>query len=140
MQVGCGVVLLRSQRNTWHPNKVWVLGQQVHDVPGKLCRIAGDSEAVWTRCLRFAGLVGQNDREFQLGEKRVPERLPAHVQRGANVFNGAGAWSLRQQDLIAVKTALVLNAKRFAPVLLAPRLPAPFLATVTGDKPVAASR
>ena len=40
--VGCGVVLLALPTNAWHPNEVWVLGQQIHDVAvRKLCRIAG---------------------------------------------------------------------------------------------------
>ena len=65
--VGCGVVLLALPTNTRHPNEVWVLGQQVHDVAvGKLCRIAGGlgRHGLDAHVVRLCGgLVGQNDRE-----------------------------------------------------------------------------
>ena len=95
--VGCGVVLLALPTNTRHPNEVWVLGQQVHDVAvGKLCRIAGGLRwhGLNTHVVRLCGgLVGQNDREAQLSKECVPERIVlVHVQRARNA-NGA-AWSL----------------------------------------------
>ena len=143
--VGCGVVLLALPTNTRHPNEVWVLGQQVHDVAvGKLCRIAGGlgRHGLDARVVRLCGgLVGQNDREAQLGEKRVPERIVlVHVQRARNA-NGA-AWSLVCRKRLTVKQQLILERKEvWCLVLLGTTLlTCAFLATVTGDKPVAAAK
>ena len=95
--VGCGVVLLALPTNAWHPNEIWVLGQQVHDVAvRKLCRIASGlgRHGLDAHVVRLCGgLVGQNDREAQLSKECVPERIVlVHVQRTRNA-NGA-AWSL----------------------------------------------
>ena len=143
--VGCGVVLLALPTNTRHPNKVWVLGQQVHDVAvGKLRRIAGglgrhglDTRVVGLCC----GLVGQNDREAQLGEKRVPERIVlVHVQRARNTYGAA--WSLVSGKRLTVKQQLILERKEVWRLVLlgTTLLTCAFLATVTGDKPVAAAK
>ena len=111
---------------------------------GKLCRIAGGlgRHGLDTRVVRFCGgLVGQNDREAQLGEERVPERIVlVHVQRARNT-NGA-AWSLVCGKRLAVKQQLVLERKEVwcLDLLGATLLTCAFLATVTGDKPVAAAK
>ena len=143
--VGCGVVLLALPTNTRHPNKVWVLGQQIHDVAvGKLCGIAcglrwhGLDAHVVRLC---GGLVGQNDREAQLSEKRVPERIVlVHVQRARNAH--CAAWSLVCRKRLAIKQQLILERKDvWCLVLLsATLLTCAFLATVTGDKPVSAAK
>ena len=143
--VGCGVVLLALPTNTRHPNKVWVLGQQVHDVTvGKLCGIARGlgRHGLNTHVVRLCGsLIGQNDREAQLSEKRVPERIVlVHVQRARNT-NGA-AWSLVSGKRLAVKQQLVLERKEVWRLVLlgTTLLTCAFLATVTGDKPVATAK
>ena len=111
---------------------------------GKLCRIAGrlGRHGLDTRVVRLCGgLVGQNDREAQLGEKRVPERIVlVHVQRARNA-NGA-AWSLVSRKRLAVKQQLVLERKEVWRLVLlgTTLLTCAFLATVTGDKPVAATK
>ena len=143
--VGCGVVLLALPTNTGHPNKVWVLSQQVHDVAvGKLCRIAGGlgRHGFDAHVVRLCGgLVGQNDREAQLSEKRVPERIVlVHVQRTRNA--NSAAWSLICRKRLAIKQQLVLERKNVWCLILlgAALLTCAFLATVTGDKPVAAAK
>ena len=143
--VGCGVVLLALPTNTRHPNKIWILGQQVHDVAvRKLCRIAGGlgRHGLNTHVVRLCGsLIGQNDREAQLSEKRVPERIVlVHVQRARNAHGAA--WSLVCRKRLAIKQQLVLERKDvWCLVLLsATLLTCAFLATVTGNKPVAAAK
>ena len=143
--VGCGVVLLALPTNTRHPNKVWVLGQQVHDVAvGKLCRIAGGlgRHGLDTCVVRLCGgLVGQNDREAQLSEERVPERIVlVHVQRARNAHGAA--WSLVYRKRLAIKQQLVLERKEVWRLVLlgATLFTCAFLATVTGDKPVATAK
>ena len=143
--VGCGVVLLALPTNTRHPNEVWVLGQQIHDVAvGKLCRIArglgrhGLNAHVVRLC---GGLVGQNDREAQLSEERVPERIVlVHVQRARNA-NGAARCLICRKRL-AIKQQLILERKEIWRLVLlgTTLLTSAFLATVTGDKPVAAAK
>ena len=143
--VGCGVVLLALPTNAWHPNEVWVLGQQVHDVAvGKLCGIA--RRLGWhgldAHVVRLCGsLIGQNDREAQLSEKRVPERIVlVHVQRARNAHGAA--WSLVCRKRLAIKQQLILERKDvWCFVLLSTTLlTCAFLATVTGNKPVAAAK
>ena len=143
--VGCGVVLLALPTNAWHPNEVWVLGQQIHDVAvRKLCRIAGGlgRHGLNAHIVRLCGgLIGQNDREAQLSEKRVPERIVlVHVQRARNA--NSAAWSLIFRKRLAIKQQLVLERKDvWCFVLLSTTLlTCAFLATVTGDKPVAAAK
>ena len=143
--VGCGVVLLALPTNTRHPNEVWVLGQQVHDVAvRKLCRIAGGlgRHGLNAHVVRLCGgLIGQNDREAQLSEKRVPERIVlVHVQRARNAHGAA--WSLICRKRLAVKQQLVLERKEVWRLVLlgTTLLTCAFLATVTGDKPVAAAK
>ena len=143
--VGCGVVLLALPTNAWHPNEVWVLGQQIHDVAvGKLCGIARGlgRHGLNTHVVRLCGsLIGQNDREAQLSEKRVPERIVlVHVQRARNA--NSAAWSLVCRKRLAIKQQLVLERKDvWCLVLLGTALlTCAFLATVTGDKPVAATK
>ena len=143
--VGCGVVLLALPTNAWHPNEIWVLGQQVHDVAvGKLCRIACGlgRHRLDAHVVRLCGgLIGQNDREAQLSEKRVPERIVlVHVQRARNA--NSAAWSLVCRKRLAIKQQLVLERKDvWCLVLLGTALlTCAFLATVTGDKPVAATK
>ena len=88
---------MRSPTNTWHPNKVWVLSQQVHDVTmGKLCGIASrlGRHGLVAASYVCSGLIGQNDRVAQLSEKRVPERIVLiHVQRTRNITVPRGASS-----------------------------------------------
>ena len=143
--VGCGVVLLALPTNTRHPNEVWVLGQQVHDVAvGKLRRIAGGlgRHGLNTHVVRLCGsLIGQNDREAQLSEKRVPERIVlVHVQRARNT--NSAAWSLVSGKRLAVKQQLILERKEVWRLVLlgTTLLTCAFLATVAGDKPVAAAK
>ena len=143
--VGCGVILLALPTNAWHPNEVWVLGQQIHDVAvGKLCRIAGGlgRHGLDAHVVRLCGgLVGQNDREAQLSEKRVPERIVlVHVQRARNAH--CAAWSLVCRKRLAIKQQLILERKEVWGLILlgTTLLTCAFLATVTGDKPVSAAK
>ena len=110
----------------------------------KLCRIASGlgRHGFNTHVIRLCGgLVGQNDREAQLSEKRVPERIVlVHVQCARNA-NGA-ARSLVCRKRFTVKQQLILVRKEvWCLVLLCTTLlTCAFLATVTGDKPVAATK
>ena len=143
--VGCGVVLLALPTNTRHPNEVWVLGQQIHDVAvGKLCGITRGLgwHGLDAHVIRFCGgLIGQNDREAQLSEKRVPERIVlVHVQRARNAHGAARCLVYRKR--LAIKQQLILERKDvWGFILLSTTLlTCAFLATVTGDKPVAAAK
>ena len=143
--VGCGIVLLALPTNTWHPNEIWVLSQQVHDVAmRKLCGIAsrlgrhGLNACVVCLC---GGLIGQNDREAQLSEKRVPERIVlVHVQRTRNA--DSATWSLIYRKRLAIKQQLVLIRKEVWCLILfcTTLLTSAFLATVAGDKSVTAAK
>ena len=142
--VGGAVVLLALPADAGHPDEVRVLGQQVHDVAvGELGRVAHalgghglDAGVVRGR----GGLVGQHDREAQLGEERVPERVVlVHVERARDAHGAAGRL-LRGEDR-AVKEQLVLEVKEVGGVVfLGAAAARALLAAVAGDEAAAAAK
>ena len=110
--VGGAAVLLALPADAGHPDEVGVFGQQVHDVAvGELGRVAHalgghglDAGVVGLA----ARLVAHDDREAQLGEERVPERVVlVHVERARDAHRAARGL-VGGQDL-AVEDEVVLE-------------------------------
>ena len=89
---------------------------------------------------RRGGLVGQHDREAQLGEERVPERVVlVHVERARDAHGAAGR--LLRGEHRAVKEQLVLEVKEVGGVVLArARAAGALLAAVARDEATAAAK
>ena len=142
--VGGGVVLLALPADAGHPDKVRVLGKEIHDVAvAQLCRIARglgghglDAGVVGLR----GRLVRDHHREAQLGEERVPEGVVlVHVERARDAHRATRRGLCIQAG--TVEQQLVLELEEVGGVVFGlARTARALLAAVTRDEAVAAAK